>query len=70
MTKGLRNKGITGDHPNYSIAEIGQNTEKSPWDLRRFVVTQTPVNADVKNSQGVKIIIYIIKKYTCLPKED
>ena len=32
-----------GDHPNYSILEIGQNTEKSPGDLKRFVVTQTPV---------------------------
>ena len=30
------------DHPNYSI-EISQNTEKSPGDLRRFAVTQTPV---------------------------
>ena len=28
---------------NYSIIEIGQNTEKSPGDLRRLAVTQTPV---------------------------
>ncbi len=33
----------SGDHPNYSIVENGQNTEKSPGDLRRLVVTQTPV---------------------------
>ena len=33
----------SGDHPNYSIVEIGQNTEKSPGDLRRLTVTQTPV---------------------------
>ena len=26
-----------------SIVEIGQNTEKSPGDLRRLPVTQTPV---------------------------
>ena len=30
------------DHPKYSI-KIGQNTEKSPGDLRRLAVTQTPV---------------------------
>ena len=31
------------DHPNYSTVEIGQNTEKSSWDLRRLAVAQTPV---------------------------
>ena len=31
------------DHPNYNIIENGQNTEKSPGDLRRLAVTQTPV---------------------------
>ena len=30
-------------HPNYSIVEISQNTEKSPGDLRRLAVTQTLV---------------------------
>ena len=34
---------MSGDHPNYSIVENGQNTEKSPGDLRRLSVTQTPV---------------------------
>ena len=33
----------SGDHPNYYIIENGQNTEKSPGDLRRLAVTQTPV---------------------------
>ena len=33
----------SGDHPNYSIIENGQNTEKSSGDLRRLAVTQTPV---------------------------
>ena len=37
------NKWTSGDHPNNSIVEINQNTEKSPKDLRRLVVTQTPV---------------------------
>ena len=31
------------DHPDLSIGEIGQNTEKSPEDLRRLAVTQTSV---------------------------
>ena len=35
---------MSGDYPNYCIIEIDQNTEKSPGDLRRFAVTQTPVN--------------------------
>ena len=34
---------MSGDHPNYCIIEIGQNTEKSPEDLRRLAVIQTPV---------------------------
>ena len=31
---GLGNKRTSGDHPNYSIVAINQNTEKSPGDLR------------------------------------
>ena len=37
----LGNKRPKGDHPNYCIVEIGQNTEKSPEALKRFSVTQT-----------------------------
>ena len=33
----------SGDHPNNSIIEKGQNTEKSPGDLRRLAVTKTRV---------------------------
>ena len=40
---GLGNKRTSGDHPNSSNIEIGQNTEKSPGDLSRLAVTQTPV---------------------------
>ena len=40
-TGGLGNNRTGGDHPNYNIVEIGQNTEKSPEDLRRLVITQT-----------------------------
>ena len=31
------------DHPNYSITKISQNTKKSPQDLKKFAVTQTPL---------------------------
>ena len=30
IIKGFGNKWTSGDHPNYYIIEIGQNTEKSP----------------------------------------
>ena len=30
------------EHPNYSIIKIGQNIEKSPVDLRRLALPQTP----------------------------
>ena len=30
-------------HPNYSLFDIGQNTEKSPGDLGRLAVTKIPV---------------------------
>ena len=39
----LGNKRTRGDHPSYNIIEIGQNTKKSPEDLRRLAVTMTPV---------------------------
>ena len=40
---GFRRWRSSGDHPNNSIIENGQNTEKSPGDLRRPAVTQFPV---------------------------
>ena len=42
-TGGLGSWRMSGDHPNYSIIENSQNTEKSPGDLRRLAVTQTSV---------------------------
>ena len=39
LLKGLEDLEIGGP----SIFENGQNTEKSPGDLRRLAVTQTPV---------------------------
>ena len=32
---------MSGDHPNDSIIENGQNSEKSPGDLKGHAVTQT-----------------------------
>ena len=46
LLKGMEDLGVGGrveDHPNYYIIENGQNTEKSPEDLRILAVTQTPV---------------------------
>ena len=42
-TGGFENKRTSGDHPNKGIVQIGHNTEKSPGNLRRFAVTQTPL---------------------------
>ena len=42
-TGGLGGRRTSGDHQNYSIIEIGQNTEKSPGELKRLTVIQTPV---------------------------
>ena len=39
---GIRIKSTSGDHPNYTV-KIGQNTEKSPRNVKRFTVIQTPV---------------------------
>ena len=42
---GVRNQRMSLDHPNHSIVEVGQNTEKSPGDIRRLTFIQTPVKA-------------------------
>ena len=58
------------EHRNYSILKIGQNTEKSPGDLRRLAVTQTPL----KDRQQVlvwiaRLIIIMIKMRRNIWKE-
>ena len=64
-TGGLGNNGTSEDCPNYSILEIGQNTEKSPGDLRRLAVTQTPVENHQRQVMGKisrrKIMIIIFR---------
>ncbi len=36
LSGGQGNERTTGDPPNYGVVEIGQNTKKSPGDLRRL----------------------------------
>ena len=55
-TGGPRGWRTSRNHPNYSIIENGQNTEKCPGDLKRLSVTKTPV----KNHQ-LKLLARIIK---------
>ena len=46
VTKGTGGFGswrTSGDYPNNNIIENGQNTEKSPEDLRRLALSETPV---------------------------
>ena len=43
LVKDLRRRRTSGDYPNYSIVENGQNTEKNPGDFRRHAVTNTLV---------------------------
>ena len=43
VTGGFRNKRTSGDHPNYGVVEISQNTKNSQRDLKRLDVTQTLV---------------------------
>ena len=69
MTRGIGNKKASVDHPDYSVVEIGQNTEKSTADLMRLVVTQTPVKYHLlilmwKTSRSNIIIIIIIIIWT------
>ncbi len=51
------NKRTSEDHPDNSIDEIGKNTENSPGDLRKLVVTQTPVG-----NHQLTLVLYLSKK--------
>ena len=37
------NQRTNQNHQNYNVVEVGQNTGKSPGDLKRISVIQTPV---------------------------
>ena len=53
-TRKLRNQMASTDHPNYNVIKIDQNAEKSPVDLWRLVVIQTPVEDKYKTLVGWK----------------
>ena len=59
-TGGLGSWRTSGDYPNYYIIENGQNTEKSPGDLRRLAVTQTPVKDHQLTMMRKTLMIMII----------
>ena len=42
-TGGFGNKTRSGEHPSCSVVKLDQSTKKSPQDLRRVAITQTPV---------------------------
>ena len=60
----LGNKRTSGDHPDHSIINIGQNTEKSSRYLKRFAVTQMPLKKHqlMLVWKTLKEIIIIIKE--------
>ena len=55
------NQRISEDNPDNSIFEIGQNTEKSPGELRRLAITQTPVKDQLMLEKLAKSIVTIFK---------
>ena len=57
LLKGLEH---SEDHPNYYIIASSQNTEKSPGDLRRLAVTQTPVKVYQLKLMWKTLMIIII----------
>ena len=65
-TGGLGNNGMSGDHPNYSIIEIGLNTKKSPGDLRTCCYS----NSSERSSRSNIIIIIIIINRLYVPRKE
>ena len=70
-TGGLGNNRMSRSHPNYSIVEIGQNTEKSPGDMRRLAVTQsanekqwTTSNFSQKKEKELETLIHTVRIYS------
>ena len=65
VSGGHGNKKTSEDYPNNSLVEIGQNTKKSPGDLRKLAETwchpesngNSSADTSVRNSQKSKIKI-------------
>ena len=43
LIRRLRKQRTSRDHPGYRTIKVSQNTEKSPGDLSRLTIIQTPV---------------------------
>ena len=74
-TGGFGNERTSGDHPNYSIVAIGQNTKKSPGNLWETCYHsdssgKASIKADVKNSQKSKVIYIYIYIYVGIGKNN
>ena len=44
-TGGFEDEWASLDYSVHNIVEIGNNTEKSPGELKKYAVSQTPYNA-------------------------
>ena len=68
------NKRTGGDHSDNCIIKIGQNTKKSPGNLRRLAVTKIQVRNHqitlVGKTQKSKIMITINKCRLCSDREE
>ena len=61
--KRVENRRTNLNHPNWSIVEISQNTEKSPGELRRLDVTQTPRARPSANALYNYGMIFLYKSF-------
>ena len=71
----VRNWRKNRDHSDYNIIQISQSTEKSPGDLRKLAVSQTPVKAhqltlmwkpynnDIDNNNNIKHKVLLVVIY-------
>ena len=55
-TRRLGNKRISRDHSDDSVIKISQNTEKSPGNLRKLIVSQASVKSN-QLTDGLKMKI-------------
>ena len=61
-TRGHGNKRTSGDHLNYDIIEISQNTKKSPGDLKglAFINPSGKLSSNTEMSQIIMMIMIIM----------
>ena len=59
-TEKVENRKTGGNHLNYRIVEIGHNTKKSPGDLRRLAVTQTPLKDYQLTLTRMMVVVVVV----------